>query len=183
MDTTLDILKYTLPAFIVLLACVIIVSRFLLSETQRKQLDLMRDTQDTTIRLRLQAYERMALFVDRLHPRQLLTRVYEPGMTVIQFQQALIINIRTEFEHNLAQQIYVSKDVWNAVRGVKEQQLNMINSMASQMPPDASAKELHKRIVDYLLTVEGELPTDIALGIINDEAKAVLSYGAITTKN
>lgn len=182
METILDILKYTLPAVVVLIACAIVVRRFLLSETQKRQLDLMRDTQDTTIRLRLQAYERLALFLERLHPRQLLTRVYEPDMTVLHFQQALSINIRTEFEHNLAQQIYVSKEVWDGVRGVKEQQLNMINSMAQQLSPEAPAKELHKRIVDYLLTAEGELPIDVALRMTNEEAKVVLSYGAITSK-
>ena len=180
MEMTLDILKYTLPAIVVLIACTIIVRRFALSEVQRKQLELMRDTQDTTLRLRLQAYERMALFVERLDPRQLLTRVYQPGLSAMEFQQLLLITIRTEFEHNLAQQIYVSKDVWNSVRGIKEQQMNMIINMAQQMPPEAEAKDLHKKIVDYLLTVEGELPTEMALRVINEEAKVVLSYGAIS---
>jgi len=180
MEPILDILKYILPSIIVLIACSIIVRRFLLSETQRRQLDLMRDNQDTTMRLRLQAYERMALFIERLDPRQLLTRVYQSGMNVAEFHQLLLITIRTEFEHNLSQQIYVSKDVWNAVRGIKEQQMNMINNMAQQLPPDAPAKDLHKKIVDYLLTVEGELPTEMALGVINEEAKVVLSYGAIS---
>ncbi len=179
METTLEILKYTIPAIVVLIACTIIVRRFVLSDVQRTQLELMKDTQDTTIRLRLQAYERLALFVERLDPRQLLTRVYQSGISVGEFHQLLLITIRTEFEHNLAQQIYVSKDVWNAVRGIKEQQMNMINNMAQQLPQEASAKELHKKIVDYLLTVDGELPTEMALRIINEEAKVVLSYGAI----
>jgi hypothetical protein len=180
METVLEILKYTIPGIVVLIASVLIVKRFLVSQVQLKQMSLMHDTQDTTIRLRLQAYERMALYVERLQPRNLLTRVYEPSMNVAVFQQALMFNIRTEFEHNLSQQIYVSKDVWNTVRGIKEQQMNMINNIAKDLPPDAPAKELHRRLVDYLLTVEGELPTDTALNIINDEAKVVLSYGAIT---
>ena len=60
----------------------------------------------------------------------------------------------------------------------KMQELNMINSIAQQLNPDDSAKELHKRIVDYVLTIEGELPTDAALQVINEEAKSVLQYGA-----
>ncbi len=178
MATILEILKYTIPALVVLLASYLIVKRFLVSELKRKQIALLHETQNVTIPLRLQAYERLALLVERLHPRQLVPRVYAPGMTVVDLQQALLITIRTEFEHNLSQQIYVSKEVWSTVKTVKEQELNMISHIAKQLPPEAPAKELHIKIVDYVLTTESELPTDIALQVINDEAKRVLSYGA-----
>jgi hypothetical protein len=178
MATILEILKYTIPALVVLLASYLIVKRFLVSELKRKQIALLHETQNVTVPLRLQAYERLALLVERLHPRQLVPRVYAPGMTVVDLQQALLITIRTEFEHNLSQQIYVSKEVWSTVKTVKEQELNMISHIAKQLPPEAPAKELHIKIVDYVLTTESELPTDIALQVINDEAKRVLSYGA-----
>jgi hypothetical protein len=175
----MDILKYTVPSLVVLLATVIIVRKFLAAQIQEKQLTLLKDNQDVTVRLRLQAYERLALFIERIHPRQLVPRVYEPGMTVSILQQVLIMNIKTEFEHNLSQQIYVTKAVWDSVRGVKEQELNMINTMARQLEPDAPAKELHSRMVDYLVSTEGDLPIDVALKYINEEAKLVLSYGAM----
>lgn len=177
MVTALELLKYTIPALIVLLSSYLIVKRFLVSEVARKQMTMMRDTQETTMRLRLQAYERLVMYIERIHPRQLIPRVYQAGMTASDLQQALTFNIKTEFEHNLSQQIYVSKQVWDTVKGVKEQEMNMINQIAKQLPPDAPAKELHQRIVDYVLTTE-TLPTDMALEVINEEAKRMLSYTA-----
>jgi len=178
IQSFLELLKYTVPAIVVLLATSLIVRRFLLSETKLKQFEMLRENQESTVRLRLQAYERLVLFVERINPRQLVPRIYQSGMTVADLQAVLIYNIRAEFEHNLSQQIYVSRTVWNAVRQVKEQELNMINSIVQQLNPEDSAKELHKRIVDYVLTLEGELPTDAALQVITEEAKSILQYGA-----
>ena len=154
-----------------------IVKKFLVTEMQKKQIALLRDTQDTTVRLRLQAYERFVLLVERISPQTLVPRVYEQGMTVSDLRQAIVFNITTEFEHNLSQQIYVSKQVWDTVRNVKEQEINMVNHIAQMLKPDGPAKDLHKRIVDYILTAEGELPSEIALQIIHEEAKRVLASG------
>jgi hypothetical protein len=179
METTLlEILKYTIPAIVVMITSAVIVKNFLLTDLRRKQAEMLRDNQEITVRLRLQAYERMVLFIERIHPRQLIPRVYEQGMTVADLQHALFFNIKTEFEHNLAQQIYVSKGVWDTVRTVKEQELNMISHIARDLKPDAPAKELHMKIVDYVLTTEGELPTEVAMKMINEEAKRILSFGA-----
>lgn len=179
MQSFLEILKYTLPAIVVLIASTVIVRRFLLSDLKEKQIAMLRENQGPAVRLRLQAYERLALFLERIHPRQLTPRVYQPNMTVAELQATLLFNIRTEFEHNLSQQIYVSKPIWDTVRGVKEQEINMINNIASQLHYEDDAKEFHKRMVDYVLSLEGDLPIDVALQMINDEAKTVLSYGAM----
>ena len=178
MEVLLELLKYTVPAIIVLISSYLIVKKFLVTELQRKQIALLHETQDVTIRLRLQAYERLILFVERLHPRQLIPRVYEPGMSVVQLQYALIQTIRAEFEHNLSQQMYVSNEVWQTIRGVKEQELNMITHIAKQLDPEASGKDLHTSIVNFVLTTEDELPVDVALQVINREAKRVMSLGA-----
>jgi hypothetical protein len=178
LATFLEILKYTLPAIIVLIACTVIVKRFLLNDLKEKHIAMLKDNQETTVRLRLQAYERLAMFIERIHPRNLIPRVYESGMTVSQLQAMLVMSIKMEFEHNLSQQVYVTKQVWNAVRGAKEQELNMINMIARQLNAEDSGKELHKKITDYLLTVDGELPTEMALNLINEEARVVLSYGS-----
>ncbi|MEI8280424.1 MAG: hypothetical protein WCG87_11720 [Bacteroidota bacterium] len=178
MYTILEILKYTLPAIVVLISSYLIVQKFLITNLKRKQIALLHETQQVTIRMRLQAYERLVLYIERIHPRHLVPRVYQTGMTVSDLQQVLTFTIRSEFEHNLSQQLYVSRQVWETVRSVKEQEINMVNHIAKQLNAEGPAKELHGRIVDYVLTVEGELPTEVALHIINEEAKKVLSYGA-----
>lgn len=177
MQTVFEILKYVLPSIVVLLAATLIVRRFMVTDLKRKQLDILRDNQHLTIPLRLQAYERLVIFLERIHPRNLIARIYQSGMTVSDLRSAAVFTINAEFEHNISQQIYVTAGVWETVRGVKEQQLNMINTIAQQLNPEAPAKDLHQRIVDYLLTAE-EMPIDGAMQMINNEAKAVLSYGA-----
>lgn len=182
MDTTnlipnlLEILKYVVPSLVVMATAYYIVNKFLVNDTQRKQMALMHETHAVTIPLRLQAYERLTIFIERVNPRQLLPRVYEQGMTVGIFRQALMITINTEFEHNLSQQIYVSRNVWETVRHVKEQEMAMINQIAEQLNQDDAARMLHVKIIDYMASADGEFPGDIALQVIAEEAKTVLSY-------
>ena len=174
VQTILEILKYTIPAIVVLIASAIIVNKFLVNETQRKRLSIFQENMDTTLRLRLQAYERLALYMERIHPRVLIPRLYETGMTVRDLQTAITMTINSEFEHNLSQQIYVSAQIWKTVQGVKEQELAMVNQIASQLNPENSAKELHQRMIDFIISNENSIPVEVALEVINNEAKLVL---------
>ncbi len=178
MVASLELLKYTVPALVVLVSCYMIVKKFLVSEMQRKQLAIFKDSQDVTLRLRLQAYERLVLFVERISPRQLIPRVYDPSMTVRDLQLAMTFSIGAEYEHNVSQQIYVSSNVWETVRNVKEQEQNIVNRLAQTLPADAHARDLHARILDVMEKAEGELPTDMALEIINNEVRKVMSFGS-----
>ncbi len=182
MDATssalLEILKYTIPALVVLLAAFLIVNRFLISQTQRQQLKVFQESQDITLRMRLQAYERLTILVERISPRQLMPRFYSSDMTVLDLRTALTFGILGEFEHNLSQQIYVSKNVWETVKGVKEQEISMVNQVAEKMDPAAPAKDLYTKIMDYVLSADGQTPTDVALTIISDEVKKVMAYGS-----
>ncbi len=176
MNTFLEILKYTLPALIVLISNVIIINKFLINKIKQKQIALFREGMELTLPLKMQAYERLTLFLERIHPREIIPRVYHKGMTSKELQIALVSTIKSEFEHNLSQQVYVSPQVWRTLCMVKEQELVMINSLGAQVDPNASANELHKRILGFI--VEGtseEVPRDIALELINNEAKMVLS--------
>ena len=179
LATLLEILKYTIPALIVLASSYLIVKKFLVSQIQRKQLALFSESQDITLRLRLQAYERMVLFIERINPRQLIPRLYDPSMTVSDLHQAIVYSIKAEFEHNMSQQIYVSKNVWETVKNVKEQELNMINQVARSLNPDAPAKDLHARVIELVLKADQEMPTDVALHIINEEVRRVMAYGSV----
>ncbi len=154
-----------------------IVSKFLTEQTTRKQLALFHETQNITIPMRLQAYERLTLYVERISPRNLLNRVYQKDMNVAVYQTMLTETIKSEFDHNLAQQIYVSRGVWETVRNVKEQEINIINTMARRLKPEDHARELHKLILDYVLTDEGEQPAEVALSIITEESRRILSHG------
>ncbi len=177
--TLLELLKYTVPSIVVMIASYTIVNKFLVAQMQRKQMAIFKESQDVTLRLRLQAYERLVLFIERISQRQLMPRIYDSAMTVRDLQQAVIMTINAEFEHNLSQQIYVSRNVWETVKGVKEQEMNMVSTLARTLNPEAPARDLHARILEVLSqTEEQDLPTVMALKIINDEAAKIMSYGS-----
>lgn len=176
MDTLLEILKYTIPAIVVLIATSIIVNKFLIAETRKKEMAIFQEGLKTSLEFRLQAYERLTVFLERMHPRSLLSRMYQPDMRVQEFRYALVNAIKQEFEHNLSQQVYVSSKTWNTVVAVKEQEIAMINQIAETLKPDAAAKQLYQQILDYIMKSDkDELPVGIALEIIRNEAKLVLS--------
>lgn len=175
LQTLLEILKYTLPALIVLICTSVIVKRFLVTETERKRLAIFQEGLSKTMMLRLQAYERLSIFTERIHPRSLISRLYEPNYTVQQFHLILVQNIQQEFEHNLSQQIYVSNQVWKTVTTVKEQELAMINKIGGSIDPQLPAREMVNKIMEYLKHDDTVMPVEIALEMINNEAKLVLS--------
>ena len=123
--------------------------------------------------LQLQAYERMALYVDRITPQSLIGRIYQPGLLAVDMQIAMVQNIKAEYEHNVTQQIYVSAMTWEAVKTLKEQTISVINQVAVQLPPDAPAMELNKQILEVFLQA-GESPAELTSQIINAEAKRLM---------
>ncbi|MBO7083441.1 MAG: hypothetical protein J6W30_06315 [Bacteroidales bacterium] len=78
--------------------------------------------------LKIQACERFLLFLERSQLPVLVKRIYSPGMLKDGFHIALLQSIEEEFEHNLAQQLYVSNDAWTAVKSAKEELVNQINA-------------------------------------------------------
>ncbi|MEY4281076.1 MAG: hypothetical protein RLZ39_488 [Bacteroidota bacterium] len=177
MHTAIDLLYFTIPTLISLLIVYLIVSKFNDKETAAKRIALLQSNHDTAFRMRLQAYERLAMLVERTHPRQLIPRVYTSGMTVQELQQALVMTINAEFEHNLSQQIYVTASTWQLIRIFKEQEINMIKHIASSINPSEPASILHQQIVNYLITTESETPSETAMQAIQAEAKSLLTQG------
>ncbi|ATL47849.1 hypothetical protein COR50_12135 [Chitinophaga caeni] len=125
--------------------------------------------------LKLQAYERMVLLVDRLTPQNLISRLYTSGMTVNDMHQVLVHTIKTEFEHNITQQIYVSAASWDAVKTMKDQTIALIHHVAASFPGDAPALELNKKLLElFSQTQDGATASDIVSSILNDEAKKIM---------
>jgi hypothetical protein len=123
--------------------------------------------------LQLQAYERLVLLVERINPQNLISRIYQQEFSVVDMQIAMVHTIKAEFDHNIAQQIYVSATAWETVKTLKEQTITVINQVASQLPPDAPARELNKQILEAYLQAE-ESPSEVAAQILNAEAKKIM---------
>ncbi|MGN7821188.1 hypothetical protein HGH92_20325 [Chitinophaga varians] len=123
--------------------------------------------------LQLQAYERLALYVDRITPQSLIGRIYQPGLTAVDMQISMVQSIKAEYEHNITQQIYVSAMTWEAVKTLKEQTISVINQIAMQLPQDAPALELNRQLLEVFLQA-GESPAELTAQIINAEAKRLM---------
>lgn len=174
LQQILEILKYILPSVVVLVATVLIVNRFLISEVERKRLAIFAENSDSSMKLRLQAYERLTIFVERMNTKNLISRFYTQQATVQDIQLAMVQSIRAEFEHNVSQQLYVSHELWQTIRAVMEQEITMLNRVGSTCELGAPASEYVKKLSEYIVNTESTIPTDIALETINREAKAVL---------
>lgn len=174
LETIIEIFKYTIPAVVVLIATSLIVKNFLTAETEKKHLALFGQKADEVLRLRLGAYERLIHFIERIHPNALISRHYMKGQTAQDVNLSMVRNIREEYEHNLSQQIYVSHEVWQTVKSAKEQEISMINQIGSSMKPGATAQEFVTRLSEFALDEHTEVPTDIALHVLNGEAKKML---------
>ena len=97
--------------------------------------------------LKVQAYERFLLYLERVQLPQLVKRVYVPGMEKGAFHLQLLQNVREEFEHNLAQQLYVSNSTWNAVVNAKEELVNQINTTFEQLKDEEDVSILAQSLV------------------------------------
>ena len=138
-----------------------------------KLIEIKKTALATTLPLRLQAYERMALFIERLNPSSLLVRLHSPGLTVLQMQQLLISEIQNEFNHNVTQQIYLSTDAWSIVRRLKDDTVNLINNSARSLSYDAPSIELSKVVLSQEASMENN-PYDAAINLIKSDLKDVL---------
>ncbi len=124
--------------------------------------------------LRLQAYERLTLLVDRIALPNLISRVSQAGLNAKEMQLLLTRNIREEYEYNITQQIYVSPEAWNAVKNLKEQNLLVINQLSNALPPTATGLDLNKHLLEYLMTDKKGSLHEVVSEVLSYEAKALL---------
>jgi hypothetical protein len=109
------------------------------------------EDQKIILPLRLQAYERIVLFLERIAPNNLIIRINRPEMSSLQLQAALAKSIREEFEYNLSQQLYISSRAWEMVRNAKEETIRLINSASMQVPENAPSSEMVRVLLDMVL--------------------------------
>jgi hypothetical protein len=127
-----------------------------------------------TRQLQLQAYERLILLTDRIALPNLIQRVNTPDLSAREMQSLLLHSIRQEFEHNITQQIYVSAEAWDAVRNYKEQNLLIINQVASYLPAEASGIELNKHLLELLMQSPKASLQNIVSDALSYEAKKLM---------
>ncbi len=170
MEDFLEILKYILPSGAVFATAYFLIRAMLENENRKKMLEMKMNNQVTSIPVRLQAYERVILLLERLSPGSLVLRVTQPGMSAFELQTALIQNIRDEFEHNLAQQIYLSSTAWELTKNAKEETIKLVNIAASKLNESATSIDLGSVIFE-LSASKDKLPVSEAIEYIKKEVR------------
>jgi hypothetical protein len=168
MDNLLIALQYTLPSIVGLGAAVLIIKAFIDKEYRERKNDYITRNQKLMTPIRLQAYERIIMFLERIGPGNIITRVQEAGMSSKQLQMQLLQQIRAEFEHNISQQLYLTDESWELVKNSKENLIKLINVASKDMGVDSSAFDLTRAILDVYLKVENP-PIEIAIKKIKEE--------------
>eukprot|EP01132_Coremiostelium_polycephalum_P013312 gene13312-16229_t len=112
------------------------------------------DGKKELLHLRLQAHERVILFVERINPSNLFLRLYQQGMVVEELQVLALNELRTEYQHNISQQLYIGTQAWQVVRKLKDDTVAMINNAAKSLDKEASAAVLSKVILSYMGEME-----------------------------
>lgn len=173
MEMFIDILKITIPSLIVFLTAWVLLRNMIRNDQDKRRQEIIMQNSRTIVPIRLQAYERIVLFLERTSIESLLVRTNTPGMTAGQLHSALLGAIRSEFEHNLSQQIYMSQQAWEVVKNARSNTTKIINTEFEKAPDTVSALEFSKQLLEKVMEIEKE-PNRTAVEYIKNEVARMM---------
>lgn len=175
MDTTkiIELLSYIVPTIITGGVAYYFFDLHIRNEERRRRYLLQRELQKTSLPLRLQAYERMTLYLERINPSKLLIRITPITMDKQEYKNLLINHIEQEFEHNLTQQIYITDPCWTIIMTAKNATIQMIRKAAGDESV-ATVDKLREIILGTLL--EKQSPSNAALAYIKNEVSELWHF-------
>ncbi|MCB0835986.1 MAG: hypothetical protein KDE26_14760 [Bacteroidetes bacterium] len=168
IDVFGEILQYSIPAILVM----IIVKYLNDSQIKKQKLNegfaLKQEIIKTHLPLKLAAYERAILFLERINPESLLMRIGTQNKNAAQLREELVSEIKNEYEHNLVQQLYISHTGWQAVNYAKDEMINIINLSFQEVGKEVKGLELGKIILTKCSGLK-ELPTSKATFVLKSD--------------
>jgi hypothetical protein len=168
-EKILESIGYILPAVVTGVVAYYMFNGFLKQKNSEKELEILKQRKQDALPIKLQAYERMLLFCERINPVKMLVRVKPLSENTQDYLHLLIASIEQEFEHNLVQQIYISNDSWTAILATKNAIINKLKQVAET---SNSANDLRENVIKHYST---SLPqTDTAISFIKNEVKKLL---------
>tara|TARA_B100000941_G_C28274822_1_gene433389 strand:+ start:120 stop:644 length:525 start_codon:yes stop_codon:yes gene_type:complete len=170
MEYIISHLDFILPAVLVMILSVYMLNKVLNHDHSRRVFEYKKSVAKEMVTLRMQAYERLALFLERMQPSNLLLRVHKPNMKSSTLHAVLLKTIRSEFDHNMSQQVYVSDSVWKLINQAKDQLIVTINQNVTSVSPESDATELRNLIIEASLEEQNWL-VDKALSLLKEELR------------
>jgi len=169
-------LQYLVEQVLILVAggviTVLIAWHFIKNDIQ-KYLNLpaaktVKENDNPLLPLRLQAHERLIIFIERLNPSNLFIRLNEQGLSAKELQYIILHEIRSEYQHNVSQQLYINSASWNIMLKLKEDTIALINNAMAGLPAEASGTDLSKKVLEHLSEIE-ESPYTLMLEVIKQD--------------
>lgn len=169
-DPVVLVLVAILPSIVVFLTAFYLIKQFTGARMSERITELKKDDHKQVLPLRLQAYERITLLLERIQPGPLVLRIHTSHMDARDLQQALVATIREEYEHNVTQQVYVSDRAWAKVKQAKEETIRLVNLSFDQVGDAHSATDLSRRIFENVAHLS-HTPSQEALVAIKEEIR------------
>jgi hypothetical protein len=173
MEVLHDILLITIPSLMVFLASFLAMRNMISNDQDKRRQELILQNSRTITPIKLQAYERIVLFLERISLESLIVRTNSQGMSAAQLHTALLNNIRSEFEHNLSQQIYMSQQAWEVVKNARSNTIKIINTEFEKAAENTTSLELSRKLLERLMEIEKE-PTKAAIEYIKNEVARMI---------
>lgn len=168
MDIVLQLALIIIPAGAVFLTTVLFLRKQSEKEVRHLQIELKKERQKFFLPNRVEAYQRAVLLMERINPHSLVMRLHNPGLPAKALQAELLKSIREEYDHNVAQQLFVSPQGWEMVRNSKEETIKIINIAGNQMLATSMGLDLSSKIFEICAEV-GKLPTEITTDYLKAE--------------
>jgi len=169
-ERIIDLILYAIPALITGIIAYYFFKEHTKNEDGRRRFLLHKDIQVNALPLRLQAYERMPLFLERISPNNILVRVVPKSSNKEDYEALLISTIEQEYDHNLTQQIYMSDECWNIITAAKNATIQLIRK-ASLLEKTATANKLREVVITEMM--DRRAPSDAALSFIKQEVSEI----------
>ncbi|MGQ1786219.1 MULTISPECIES: DUF7935 family protein [unclassified Saccharicrinis] len=148
MEVFLELLRYTVPSIVAFIFTLLLVRWFLKSENDRRKQELLIGQNKDALPLRIAAYERLTLFLERISAESIVIREQPHAATAKELQANLLAAIRTEYEHNMAMQVHLPPATWLLVRNAKEEMIRTVNISANMVNPAHASMALGKTILE-----------------------------------
>lgn len=157
---------------IVAAAIVGVVYLFLNKQSEKElrylQGELKKQRQEYFLPTRLEAYQRAILLMERIHPNSLVMRLHNPGLPARALQMEFVKSIREEYDHNVAQQLFISPEGWQMIKNSKEDIIKLINAAGEQMAPTSTGLDLSSKIFEMLAQLK-QLPSEVTVDFLKRE--------------
>jgi len=172
-DTIFILCLIVLPALLVFFTAQYMMKQHITNSVQLVKTEILKTNLNTFTPLKLQAYERIALFLERTSIPALIQSYAQAGQSALGFAAAATHAIKEEYSYNVSQQIYVSSQMWTLVKAIKEQHLQLLQNITASLPAEATAADLSQKLIEFLQSMDVQ-PQDRGMEFMKNEIALTL---------